>query len=318
MVQMRDLKSADVKSISILLVMLLVLTACASKESWAVMARRPKAVLCDREELPSSTARTCDVFRDANDGTVLRTTRPRCHRDGARGNARARPSGADMDVPEDHGERWHNGSQNSLVSWDRVFRPFTGGLPHGRLVGGVPRSLTTGAFVQGIRSGSRLSTSPELDHGSTPAMLFLKSRKKAKEETLIWVDDLERLIRASIAGRRDSHIHGPGTGVSTHSEDGRERLGMRMTLHLRAKKSTRGRSPTHGADFADGTRERLHRVPEGDLVTRRDRIIGVFLGGEVSDVQAVAADYELHEKFLATAIENKISARGRHVRSRQV
>ena len=51
------------------------------------------------------------------------------------------------------------------------------------------------------------------------------------------------------------------------------------------------------ADFADGTlRGCIGCV--GDLVTRRAHF-GVFLGGEVSDAQAVATDYELH---LATAI----------------
>ena len=51
------------------------------------------------------------------------------------------------------------------------------------------------------------------------------------------------------------------------------------------------------ADFADGTLKGCIGC-EGDLVTRRAHF-GVFLGGEVSDVQAVAADYELH---FATAI----------------
>ena len=51
------------------------------------------------------------------------------------------------------------------------------------------------------------------------------------------------------------------------------------------------------ADFADGTlRGCIGCV--GDLVTRRAHF-GVFLGEELIDVQAVAADYELH---LATAI----------------
>ena len=46
------------------------------------------------------------------------------------------------------------------------------------------------------------------------------------------------------------------------------------------------------ADFADGTLSSCIGCA-GDLVTRRAHF-GVFLGDEVRDVQAVAADYELH------------------------
>ena len=51
------------------------------------------------------------------------------------------------------------------------------------------------------------------------------------------------------------------------------------------------------ADFADGTLKGCIGCV-GDLVTQRAHF-GVFLGEELRDVQAVAADYELH---LATAI----------------
>ncbi len=105
---------------------------------------------------------------------------------------------------------------------------------------------------------------PELDHGVAPQL--------PAEGTATYI--------------------GPAGGLYTYeagSDGGEEEGGFVIEEYQGAVTLT--------ADFADGTLRGCIGCL-GDLVTRRVHF-GVFLGEELMDVQAVAADYELH---LATAI----------------
>ena len=251
MVQMRE---ADVKSISMLLVMLLALTACASGGGNGPLAEG--GIMLERNtEFDGENLR---FFVTLDDGTVASVNTTDDVIETAPGvtpvpGHQAR-TWTFLKVTEDATTVAH-----SLVSWDPAD-------PADYLVAGWWAEFPDQEPPLSFRGSERFAIidGPELDHSVAPQLP---------------VDGTATYM-------------GPAGGLYAYEagSDWGENEGAYVLEEYQG-------TVTLTADFADGTLKGCIGC-EGDLVTRRAHF-GVFLGGEVSDVQAVAADYELH---LATAI----------------